>query len=470
MAEQSHPAGYSIQNRLLTGFSILLTVFMGLTGIVLDRAFRESVEAGAVEQLQVQIYVLLAAIEEEDGKFFLLEDLREPRFNQLSSGLYGFISSPERGELWRSTSALDVSLADDNVLRRPVITGENLFSRQMSAAGEELFAVSYGVLWEDGVSDYNFTVMESSEPYYSEIAGFRASLWSWLGGVAFLLLVLQIFFLRWGLAPLHRMARDLKHIEEGQTEQLTGTYPRELKGVTDNLNLLIKAERKQQARYRTTLGDLAHSLKTPLAVVSGVMKNLRNAYAGVPQDGTREQIATVEEQLERMNQIVTYQLQRAVQTQNSGPLGRQVLIAPVLARILSALDKVYSAKNMVHESHVDSEAIFNGDERDLMEILGNILDNAFKYGHSHVWVAVSVNQKTPVRQLSIAVEDDGPGIRMQQREFVLQRGARADTLARGQGIGLAVVTDIVSSYGGQIDVDDSEHGGARIQVVFSQPG
>ncbi|MEX2132116.1 MAG: ATP-binding protein [Pseudohongiellaceae bacterium] len=465
---QSAPAGYSIQTRLLVGASILLAVFLGLTGVVLDRAFRESVEAGAVEQLQVQIYVLLAAIEEDGGNFFLLEDLREPRFSQLGSGLYGFISNLERGELWRSQSALDLSLADDEILRRQAVIGENLFSIATGVDGNELFVVSYGVLWEDGVSAYNFTVMESAERYYSEISEFRNSLWSWLGGVAVLLLLLQLFFLRWGLSPLYRMARDLKQIESGAAEQLSGMYPRELKGVTDNLNLLIKTERKQQARYRTTLGDLAHSLKTPLAVISGVLTNLRADRNKDMSAGTIEQISTVEEQLDRMRQIVTYQLQRAVQVNGTGTLGRQVIIAPVINRILNALDKVYSDKRVAHTINIEGSAVFHGDERDLMEILGNVLDNAYKYGHSQVWVAVATHKGGTAQQLSITVEDDGPGIHLEQREYVLQRGARADTFALGQGIGLAVVTDIVSSYGGQIDVDNSTHGGARIQMVFNQ--
>ncbi len=460
-------SGYSIQSRLLLVLTVLLSVFLGLTGVVLDRAFRDSVEAGAVDELQVQVYVLLAAAEEREGKFYLLEELREPRFGQLNSGLYGFISSQQDGELWRSESALDLRLSDAEVLRREVPVGENSFARVASEQGDEMFAVSYGILWEDGISEYSFTVMESSDPFYSEIAEFRTSLWSWLGGVALLLLILQLVLMRWGLSPLHQMARDLKHIEEGSQEQLEGRYPTELKGVTDNLNLLIKSERKQQTRYRTTLGDLAHSLKTPLAVISGVMQSLRNDKGALTAE-LQEHFTSVNEQLERMNQIVSYQLQRAVQGNSASTLARQVKVSPALDKILLALDKVYLHKNMQRHTRVDSEAQFQGDERDLMEILGNVLDNAYKYGKQQIWVTVSVNDRPASRQLSIVVEDDGPGIKPEQREFVLQRGARADTLTRGQGIGLAVVTDIVTSYGGLIDVDNSGHGGARIQLVFNQ--
>ncbi len=468
MAIQERASTYSIQNRLLVGFSLLLALFLGLTGVVLDRAFRDSIEAGAAEQLQLQIYVVLAAIDEEGGEFFLLEDLREPRFAQLNSGLYGFVSSPGRGELWRSASALDLRLVDESVLRMNVPVGGSVFTTTASEDGEVLFLLSYGILWEDGVSEYNFSVLATAVPFYSEISEFRTSLWSWLGGVAMLLLILQVLFLRWGLSPLHRMARDLKSIEAGDSEALQGTYPRELKGVTDNLNLLIKSERKQQARYRTTLGDLAHSLKTPLAVITGVAEKLgREKANGLPAD-TVSQIETVEEQLERMNQIISYQLQRAVQARGASALSRRVRVQSVVARILGALDKVYSQKGMQHSEEIDGDAVFFGDERDLMEILGNVLDNAYKYGHGHLRIIVQVVRGRR-EQLSIVVEDDGPGIASDQRQFVLQRGARADTLAQGQGIGLAVVTDIVTSYGGLIDVDNSTLGGARIQMVFENP-
>jgi two-component system sensor histidine kinase PhoQ len=468
MATKTQAAPYSIQNRLLFGFSILLAVFLGLTGIVLDRAFRDSVEAGAAEQLQLQLYVVLSAIDEENGEFFLLEDLREPRFSQLNSGLYSFVSSQASGELWRSNSALDLRLQDEGVLRLEVPIGQSVFTSTRTTEGDELFLSSYGILWEDGVSEYNFSVLETAAPYYSEIAEFRTSLWSWLGGVAVLLLILQVVFLRWGLAPLHRMARDLKSIESGASEELQGLYPLELKSVTDNLNLLIKSERKQQARYRTTLGDLAHSLKTPLAVITGVAAKLSGEKSSGLPAATVQQIDTVEEQLERMNQIINYQLQRAVQANGGSPLARQVTVRTVIERILQALDKVYAGKSISHSEAIDQQAVFFGDERDLMEIMGNVLDNAYKYGHSRLRITVEV-VRAGREQLSIVVEDDGPGIAEDQRQYVLQRGARADTLAQGQGIGLAVVTDIVESYGGLIDVGDSELGGARIQIVFENP-
>jgi two-component system, OmpR family, sensor histidine kinase PhoQ len=458
-------ADYSLQTRLLIVFSVLLGVFLSLTGIVLDRAFRNSIEAGAEDRLQGQIYLLLAGadFDAESDEFYFLETLQEPRFSQLDSGLYGFINSANSGEHWRSDSARAFSLPEPEILQQRINVGETRFDRVTLDGEETYFIIRYGILWENGISEFNFSVVENAAPYYSEISNFRTSLWSWLGGAALVLLFMQVFLLRWGLSPLQRMAKDLMQIESGDKDKLVGDYPRELRGVTDNLNLLIESERKQQDRYRTTLGDLAHSLKTPLAVIAGILPKLSSKAT----DENPEQLASVTDQLDRMNQIVTYQLQRAVQSNNNSALGKQINAALAIEKVLDALAKVYAEKAMEVTSEIDHSALFKGDERDLMEVLGNILDNAFKYGNTKIRVSLtcSGNEKS---ELTLVVEDDGPGVSEDKQEFILQRGARADTLVQGQGIGLAVVTDIVTSYGGDISVAVSELGGALIKIVFNR--
>ncbi|HIN90545.1 MAG TPA: GHKL domain-containing protein, partial [Porticoccaceae bacterium] len=283
-----------------------------------------------------------------------------------------------------------------------------------------------------------------------------------------LLLLIQFFLMRWGLSPLQRMARDLKLIESGSKNQLLGDYPRELRGVTNNLNLLIETERKQQARYRTTLADLAHSLKTPLAVITGVLQGISANPRSASDRKIDTQLDSVGEQLERMNQIVTYQLQRAVQSGSASSLVRQVSVVATVNKVLKALRKVYAEKSIHFTSELDPKVYFQGDERDLMEVIGNVMDNAFKYSVQRVAVVVA-HRKAEKSGVEITVEDDGPGIPQDQQEFVLQRGARAYTLVQGHGIGLAVVTDIVNSYGGEILLEVSELGGARLVIAFQAP-
>jgi two-component system sensor histidine kinase PhoQ len=166
-----------------------------------------------------------------------------------------------------------------------------------------------------------------------------------------------------------------------------------------------------------------------------------------------------------MNQIVSYQLQRAVQTNNRSALARQVQVKPVAEKVLDALAKVYRDKSVSLVKLLDEDAVFYGDERDLLEVLGNVLDNAFKYGRGEVSIRASVENHDS-SGLQIVIEDNGPGISIEKQEYVLQRGARADTLVQGQGIGLAVVTDIVGSYGGTIEVGSSNLGGAKITMRF----
>lgn len=443
--------GYSLQNRLLLAVSVLLAVFLGLTGIVLDRAFRGSLETGMAEQLQVQIYVLLAAVDEAEGDFYFSENLREPRFSQLNSSLYGFISNASDGELLRTASALDVNF-ETLGLDYDLGIGETRFGRLRSSTGTEFFVSSYAVTWENRRSPILFSVLETTDTFMAEAAGFRASLWSWLGGLAVLLLILQLLLLRWGLAPLRRLATDLRQIEAGQSEALDTSYPRELSAVTRNLNLLIQSERKQQTRYRTTLADLAHSLKTPLAVLQGELGNNSS------DDG--HQRSLMQEQLDRMNQIITYQLQRAVSAGSASTLARQVNVADVAARVGRALEKVYATKAVKIKMDVDPALHFLGDERDLLEMLGNLLDNACKFARSEVLLTIT---QSPDGYL-IRVEDDGPGIPTERREAVLERGIRLDERAEGHGLGLGIVRDILAAWSGRLTLEQSALGGLRASI------
>jgi two-component system sensor histidine kinase PhoQ len=254
---------------------------------------------------------------------------------------------------------------------------------------------------------------------------------------------------------LKQLAADVSAIEAGEQDQMQRNYPDELKAVTDNLNLLIKNERDRQTRYRTTLGDLAHSLKTPLAVLSTALQEMKREDAV-----TAQQRRDMEEQVERMDQIVSYQLKRVTRNKQHRVLAKPVPVAPLLKRILDALAKVYRDKPMDVVVDAPGDALFYGEESDLMELCGNLLDNAFKYGNYRVEVKAATRGRT----LVLEINDDGAGIAEADRQWVLERGARADTVRSGQGIGLAVAVEIVSAYGGEINVEQSQWGGARFKV------
>lgn len=430
-------------------------VFLGLMGFVLDRAFQRSAEQAVQEKLLIHIYGLLAVSDENDGELFLPDELQEPQFNSLGSGLYGLVMAAEGQELWQSPSALDLQLGPDHkvTLHANLEPGKQRFGRLQDKSGDSrrdsLFYLSYKILWQGSgnqVTPYVYSVLENMKPYNKEVAGFRNSLWGWLLAVVLVLVVVQAAIMSWGLRPLQSLAEDLKAIEDGHQEYLQGEYPSEIDGVTRNLNLLLSSERQQREKYRTTLADLAHSLKTPLAILQGA-----------PEDNIRE---TLNEQIARMNEIVSYQLERAV-TKSPGLIRKSIEVKPIVDKLVNAMAKVYQDKDVDIESFVMDCAFF-GDERDLIELLGNVLDNACKYGKGKVKLALNAPERGG--DLIIVIEDDGPGIATADRKAVLQRGERLDTRESGQGIGLAVVNEIVNRYGGKITLDESILGGARVTI------
>lgn len=455
MSPPARPEGhYSLRTRLVLAFGVLLVLFLGLAGLVLSRAYQESVVAAVEQRLQLHVYALLG-VAEPDADGFFVPDLEEARFAQIDSGLYGFIFDDRGRELWRSPSALNLSLGGDGLGIGAVLPGEMIYGSFATAEQGAMSWASYGTYWENQGSAYAFVVLESNAPTRAQIREFQSNLYLWIGALAVFLSVAQYLLLRWGLRPLRQLAADVSAIEAGQQDQLQRVYPQELKPVTDNLNLLIKSERDRQGRYRSTLGDLAHSLKTPLAVLSTALQEIRR-----DQPLTETQRHDMAEQLERMDQIVSYQLQRAVRSNRHQVLARPVPVAPVLRRILAALDKVYRDKQLRISTEIDEAARFHGEESDLLELCGNLLDNACKYGAGRV--EIKVRQQGSALQLEI--NDDGQGIAESDRQWVLQRGARADTVTSGQGIGLAVAVEIIATYGGEIQIARSAWGGASVQL------
>ena len=292
--------------------------------------------------------------------------------------------------------------------------------------------------------------------YSQQLSVYRHTLWGWLGAGTVLLLAVQWTTLRWGLRPLRLVADEVRRLEQGEQQHIEGNYPTELKALTDNLNTLLSHERAQQKRYRDALADLAHSLKTPLALVRGVL-NRPQPQADVAR--------SLEEQVERMDRIVGYHLQRASASARSRLLAPQPL-RPAVERVSRALQKVYADKAIAFDVDVAAELRFRGDEGDLLELLGNVLDNACKWCRAHVRVSAKLSSETRTDQLTLTIEDDGPGIDEADAQRVLQRGTRVDQTVPGHGIGLAVTRDIIDAYEGRIVIARSALGGAAVTLVL----
>jgi two-component system sensor histidine kinase PhoQ len=442
----------SIHLRLLLAASLVLAAFFGLGALALDQAFRDSAESGSRERLQAHVYGMLAAAEEsESGGMRLPEALPEPKLSTPDSGLYASVRGEQGRYRWHSASLIGRGFRFHESLK----PGDINFSRRL-VDGSELFVLSFGVAWEDyGGNEllYTLTVAESAANVDSQVSVFRRTLMLWLGGAALLLLMVQGAVLRWGLKPMREVVQDLGQIESGERELLQGGYPAELRGLTSSINSLIRSGRASRDRYRNSLGDLAHSLKTPLAV-------LQSAADGSGDDDLR---GAVKEQVPRMNDIVQYQLKRAAASADPG-FSRRVSVEPVIVRLLNTLHKVYTEKGVQCELSMEPGVSFSGDEGDLLELSGNLLENAFKYCHGQVRIAASVAEVEGDSQLHLVIEDDGPGIPVEMREKVRGRGIRADQRSPGQGIGMSVADEIIRLYKGRFSIGDSALGGARLEV------
>lgn len=439
----------SLAARIGLSAGLVLAIFIVLTAAALEHAFRDSAESALRERLLGQVYVLIAAAEvDPHGELNMAGPLRDVRLSRPGSGLYAAVDAAGGRSAWRSPSLLGSQIMFPGVLA----PGAQRFERKTTPDGSGYYVLSLGVSWNVGNDHYPFvfSVAEDAAGYTAQIHSYRNTLWSWLGAMALLLLLVQTLALRWGLRPLRRVAAELSAIEAGTQDALEQRYPRELLALTDNLNTLLRHERAQQARYREALANLAHSLKTPLAVLRGAL-------------GAREEPAVlqhaVSEQVERMDKIVAYQLQHAT-TSGRSVLRAALAVAPVLQRLVDSLAKVYRDKAVRVSRDVQSGAEFRGDEGDLMELLGNVLDNAFKWCRSEVSVAA----RTVDGRLQLRVEDDGPGIAHEQVEHILQRGVRLDESTPGHGIGLAIVRDIIQAYGGRLSLTPRSGGGTCVQI------
>ncbi|MEL7186690.1 MAG: ATP-binding protein [Pseudomonadota bacterium] len=439
--------------------SVLLLVFFGVTIAVLDSAFTRAGEQSQRDILDGHLVGLLAAAEENDNNELVLPDfrLREPRFDQIGSGLYGELRNGEGDVLWRSESALGLEIPVDVF---PEL-GVHLFQRETLPDGTPLLTLSLAVEWEfdnESTGTYLFKVAESLDSFNAQIARFRGQLFSWFAVVALIMLLALSFLLRGLMKPLRQIETEIGEIEEGNRVSLSDRFPTELTGVARNMNLLIDSERARSDRYRYTLDNLAHSLKTPLAAMRALLNDHR-----------KEQFDDrFNEQIDRMDEIVRYQLRKPAASVADNLVLTPVPVEKEVARLIDGLRKVYHDKAPEFDVRIEKNMQFRGDTGDFLEVAGNLLDNACKWCKNKVRISVvpSVSARAIASGMVLSVSDDGPGIPKEAADALLKRGMRLDETTPGHGIGLAIVKDIAQSYGGELTIQPSDLGGAEITVLI----
>lgn len=444
----------SLQGRFIVASLLCLPLFIGASGLLLEQAFKDNLIASEESQLQSQLYILLGAAEVQYGQLWLPEQLPEPRYGVMDSGLYAQILTLKETELspvsnwqgrWRSISA--------RLLNEPLAENEAPFetNQQSLSMLKHFFRLTFDAIWvgQQGESlPLRFQIYHSREDYNQQLKRYRRQLWYGLSFLAMGLLTIQVLIMRWGLKPLKKLVKEIGLLPSQKNRQLTGDYPAEIVPLTDSLNQVLTNEQQQRERYQNTLGDLAHSLKTPLAIIQGEIQQ------------SSEKHNVVADQLERMNIIIRHQLQRAVMQTNK-KLHHKQAIRPIAERLCKAMSKVYQDKQIIFTLNINSDCVYPIESQDLFEVLGNLIENACKYGQSQVYISANSDTNT----LTLAVGDDGKGVQLERKSTILERGARADTAQPGQGIGLAITRDIVSAYGGSITIGPSATlSGAEFQI------
>jgi two-component system sensor histidine kinase PhoQ len=440
----------------------MVVIILPTIALIIMNSFEKHMMRSIENELSAYSYSILAVAEVEQANLVMPEALIENQFNVSDSGLYAFISGPVKYEikanpierenaiLWRSQSLLTINILDEKLSKKlvPLATGAKSFS-SIEMNGSPHFIYSYAVSFSEGVDNFPIIVhvIRDKKAFTQLISNFKQQLWFGLAILMVIILLLQLVWLMWTLKPLSTLAHEIKAVEQGRAEKLTSQYPVELAKLTTQLNQLLTTEQKQRQRYRNALSDLAHSLKTPLAVLQA----------------QRDISAVNQEQINRINSTIEHQLKRAQSAGHSSWL-LGIDVKPVVDKLLNTLAKIYQSEQKQLMLNFTGNITFKGDEADLLELLGNLLDNAYKAAKSTIMLTISQQGDA----LVMCVEDDGIGINKQQITQILERGVRADTYEAGHGVGLAIVRDLVASYQGEINIGNSAVlGGAQFTLSFA---
>jgi two-component system sensor histidine kinase PhoQ len=446
----------SLSFKLLAIQGLVLVLVFSLTGLALDRMFRGIVTAGVRERLVLAATGISAQLHLKDtGE--LDEAALGPviDFSSLVSGRYTVLRRADGSVLWQSPCPENFTfdmgglpgdagdLFRESVLRSP--------GRYVAVLSRRLALLKPG----GGTGSVILTVAESRDTGLERRATFRRGMIVWFAAATLAVLLVLGLLLHRAVGPLLQLEQEVAEVEAGTRSELGQGYPRELARLAEALNGLLRGEQDRLRRYRDTLGNLAHSLKTPLA-------SMRAALAQQPP----EVRAAIDLEIDRIALLAERQLLRAG---TAGPvtLGQKpVPVLPMLVELRTAMLRVHGSKDLSIELVVEPAAGFLGDRSDLFELLGNVLDNACKWCGSRVQVTVGLAAHPgSAPRLQVSVDDDGTGIDPADRGRVLVRGVRADERAPGHGLGLAMVADTVAVYGGELRVGRSEAlGGARITI------
>jgi signal transduction histidine kinase len=451
----------SLALRLFVSATAWAVVILLITGVVLSSLYRQAVERAFDRRLGVYLRTLVADVaapDEPSDKFPTA--LGEPLFELPLSGWYWQVTrlDPGKSEVRASRSLWDGGLPH---LQDAGIAAGVDGSREGYVSGPEdqkLRLVERNIdLGDEG--HYLVAVAGDAAEITDETRSFDNALAITFSILLVVLLLTTMFQVRFGLAPLKRITDSLAAIRSGSAERLAGEFPVEIAPLARETNALIDANREIVERARTHVGNLAHALKTPLSVI------VNEAAAR----GNDPLALKVGEQAAIMRDQVARHLERARLAARATVVGTLTDVTPVVTALARTMEKIHRDRAIVIEVRAGDLARFRGERADLEEMIGNLVDNACKWASSRVTIDVMREPADPTRGdqvVRILVDDDGRGLSPSEREQVAMRGKRLDETKPGSGLGLSIVVELASLYGGELKLGAAPLGGLRAELVL----
>lgn len=439
--------GGSLSLRLVLAAMVWLAVLLGVGGLVLSLAFRSAVEKEFGYRLDAILKTMIASTEvAPDGSVIMSRPLGDPRFDRVFSGWYWQVVAPDGNRLRSRSlwdSVIEVVPGDDAMeVRR--IEGPNR---------ERLLVVERDLRFPNASGPVHLLVAGDLAEVSGGVQRFDLLLVLSLGLLGLGMAIAVVIQVRYGLRPLRVMAADLKAVRAGDAPRLAGRYPRELAPLADAMNGVLDKDADLIERARAHVGNLAHGLKTSLAVVSAELQGSADRKAML------EQVAV-------MRRLIEHHLGRAAAMAGGGrSLGVKTLVRPAAENAAAALGRIYADRTIAIDIEIAPDVAFHGHREDLEEILGNLMDNACKWARHRV----RVRARAEAARLQIEVADDGPGMPPHQIEEAMRRGRRLDEKQPGWGLGLSIVSDLVAVMGGRMALSTSDLGGLSVELSIPLP-
>lgn len=444
----------SLSFRLLAGAMVWIAVALVVAGLALSQIFEDHLRDQVARRMEATLNQLAANLEVGgDNRLHLVAQLSAPQFQKPYSGLYWQVQAASGDVLLRSRSLWDTDLTlpedtllDGEIHRHPLTGPEDA----------ALNGYERAVTLPEYDKRLRLVVAEDAAVLEDALAGFQRTLALSLGVLGLGLAGAAVAQVAGGLRPLYRLQRALGAVREGRERRLAGDYPDEIQPLVQDLNAVLDQNEAVIARARTQAGNLAHSLKTPLAVLSNEVSELKSA-------GYEEPARRLSEQAKLMQRQVDYHLMRARAAASVKVPGMRTDVEQTLGRLVRTMGKIYGARSLDIICESEGVPAFRGERQDFEEMVGNLLDNACKWANSEVQVQAC---RTGGGQVTIRIDDDGPGLPAERRAEVFDRGRRLDEQVVGSGLGLTVVAELADLYGGSIRLADSPLGGLRAVLTL----